>query len=124
MRGNMPENIFRASPFLAVDCQICFPHTSPHTAIARQREIIVAEANTPNIDRLQRLILALGENASISVQRYNEKKLLWCVSRRIGEADYSHGSGDTLAHALDAEHRDRVARSAKSALPALERAAA
>lgn len=57
--------------------------------------------DTPNIDRLERTILAFGDNASFSVQPSTIRPggLLWSASHKVDGRLY-YGAGDTLAEAI------------------------
>lgn len=55
----------------------------------------------PNIERLERAILAFGNNASFNVQPSTIRPdgLLWSANYRV-DGRFYYGSGDTLAEAI------------------------
>lgn len=84
-------------------------------------------SKTPNLDKLEAVIRAMGSNPSISYQeRDGGQGGFFTVSRSAPGASRSCsiGQGDTLAEALLSEATDWKAIHAKVSIADLERAAA
>lgn len=87
----------------------------------------MAQAATPNIDKLEATLLVVGSNPSIGYQlRDHGDRTGFFTVTYYPRADLrcAIGQGDTLAEALHAARADAAAMTAKVTVADLERAAA
>lgn len=85
----------------------------------------MSQVATPNIDKLERVVLALGHDVSVSVQPSSMHGVqhLWTVSGAPA-GQYIYGQGDNLAVAIEEFERSRIAKAAPCPLSTIEAAAA
>ena len=83
-------------------------------------------SKTPNIDKLEATLRALGSSPTVSYQTRDYGAVGFFTVTAGGDDKYrcAIGQGDTLAEAVDAMQRDYAAMRVKSAIAPIERAAA
>lgn len=100
---------------------------SAHQKLTRQSaQDVTAKSKTPNLDKLEAVLRALGSSPSVSFQQREYDATGFFTVTAGGDEKHrcAIGQGDTLAAAVDAMQRDYAAMRVRSSVAPIERAAA